>query len=130
MKLFKGTKAGIADGEQQRDFVYVKDCANIVAHFLTAAQGKKPTPNDIYNIGTGQARTFKDLATNVMINMGKTPHITYIDMPEDLRGKYQYFTEANMTKLRKAGYNASMTSLEDGVKDYVQHYLMKADPYC
>lgn len=130
MKLFKGTKAGIADGEQQRDFVYVKDCANIVAHFLTAAQGKKPTPNDIYNIGTGQARTFKDLATNVMVNMGKTPHITYIDMPEDLRGKYQYFTEANMTKLRKAGYNASMTSLEDGVKDYVQHYLMKADPYC
>lgn len=130
MKLFKGTKAGIADGEQQRDFVYVKDCANIVAHFLTAAQGKKPTPNDIYNIGTGQARTFKDLATNVMINMGKTPHITYIDMPEDLRGKYQYFTEANMTKLRKAGYNASMTSLEDGVKDYVQHYLMKADTYC
>jgi ADP-L-glycero-D-manno-heptose 6-epimerase len=130
MKLFKGTKAGIADGEQQRDFVYVKDCANIVAHFLTAAQGKKPTPNDIYNIGTGQARTFKDLASNVMENMGKAPHITYIDMPEDLRGKYQYFTEANMTKLRKAGYNASMTSLEDGVKDYVQHYLMKADPYC
>jgi ADP-L-glycero-D-manno-heptose 6-epimerase len=130
MKLFKGTKAGIADGEQQRDFVYVKDCANIIAHFLTAAEGKKPAPNDIYNIGTGQARTFKDLATNVMENMGKTPHITYIDMPEDLRGKYQYFTEANMAKLRKAGYSVPFTSLEDGVKDYVQHYLMQGDPYC
>lgn len=130
MKLFKSTKAGIADGEQQRDFVYVKDCANIVAHFLTAAHSKKPTPNDIYNIGTGQARTFKDLATNVMVNMGKTPHITYIDMPGDLRGKYQYFTEANMTKLRKVGYSAPFTSLEDGVKDYVQNYLMQDDPYC
>jgi ADP-L-glycero-D-manno-heptose 6-epimerase len=130
MKLFKGTKAGIADGEQQRDFVYVKDCASIVAHFLTAAQGKKPAPNDIYNIGTGQARTFKDLATNVMVNMGKTPHITYIDMPEDLRGKYQYFTEAPMAKIRTAGYKAPMTSLEDGVKDYVQHYLMQEDKYC
>ncbi len=130
MKLFKGTKAGIADGEQQRDFVYVKDCANIVAHFLSKSFTKKPASNGIYNIGTGQARTFKDLATNVMENMGKAPHITYIDMPEDLRGKYQYFTEAPMAKLRTAGYAAPMSSLEDGVKDYVQNYLMKADPYC
>ena len=130
MKLFKGTKAGIKDGEQLRDFVYVKDCANIVAHFFSAALTKKPAPNGIYNIGTGIARTFKDLATNVMESMGKAPHITYIDMPADLQGKYQYFTEANMAKLRKAGYNAAMTSLEDGVKDYVQNYLMHADPYC
>jgi ADP-L-glycero-D-manno-heptose 6-epimerase len=125
MKLFKGTKAGIADGEQQRDFVYVKDCANIIAHFLSG-KGK----DGIYNIGTGKARTFKDLASNVMAAMGKTPHITYIDMPEDLRGKYQYFTEAPMAKLRAAGYTQAMTSLEDGVKDYVQNYLMQADPYC
>ena len=130
MKLFKGTKAGVKDGEQLRDFVYVKDCANIVAHFFSAALTKKPAPNGIYNIGTGIARTFKDLATNVMESMGKAPHITYIDMPADLQGKYQYFTEANMAKLRKAGYNAAMTSLEDGVKDYVQNYLMHADPYC
>ena len=129
MKLFKGTKAGIKDGEQLRDFVYVKDCANIVAHFFSAALTKKPAPNGIYNIGTGQARTFKDLATNVMESMGKAPHITYIDMPVDLQGKYQYFTEANMSKLRKAGYKASMTSLEDGVKDYVQNYLMQDDAY-
>ena len=130
MKLFKGTKKGIKDGEQLRDFVYVKDCANIVAHFFSAALTKKPAANGIYNIGTGQARSFKDLATNVIANMDKKPHITYIDMPEDLQGKYQYFTEANMTKLRKAGYKAPMTSLEDGVKDYVQNYLMQTDPYC
>lgn len=131
MKLFKGTKAGIADGEQQRDFVYVKDCADIVVHFFGyAVIANDACPNGIYNIGTGQARSFKDLATNVMENMGKTPHITYIDMPEDLRGKYQYFTEAKMAKLRAAGYIEPLTSLEDGVKDYVQNYLMQADPYC
>ncbi len=125
MKLFKGTKAGIKDGEQLRDFVYVKDCANIIAHFF-----QHKAANGIYNIGTGQARSFKDLATNVMENMSKAPHITYIDMPEDLRGKYQYFTQANMTKLRTAGYTAPMTSLEDGVKDYVKNYLMQEDQYC
>ncbi len=125
MKLFKGTKAGIADGEQQRDFVYVKDCAAIMAHFF-AGSGT----NGIYNIGTGKACTFKDLATNVMASMGKIPHITYIDMPEDLKGKYQYFTEAPMEKLRAAGYTAPMTSLEEGIRDYVRNYLMQADPYC
>jgi ADP-L-glycero-D-manno-heptose 6-epimerase len=127
MKLFKGTKTGIKDGEQQRDFVYVKDAAAIVCSFV---EKSNPKNNAIYNIGTGKARHFKDLATNVMESMGKAPHITYIDMPEDLRGKYQYFTEANMAKLIKAGYTAPMTTLEDGVKDYVQNYLMQADPYC
>ena len=130
MRLFKGTTEGIKDGEQQRDFVYVKDCANIVVHFFSAALTKKPAANGIYNIGTGQARSFKDLATNVMESMAKAPHITYIDMPEDLRGKYQYFTEANMAKLRKAGYKTPMTTLEEGVKDYVQNYLMQEDKYC
>ena len=130
MKLFKGTKAGVADGMQMRDFVYVKDCADIVCHFFEASLSNKPASNDIYNIGTGQARSFRDLATNVMSSMGKKPHITYIDMPEDLRGKYQYFTEANMAKLRAAGYTKPFHSLEDGVRDYVQNYLMKSDPYC
>ena len=130
MKLFKGTKKGVADGMQMRDFVYVKDAAEIVCHFFTSALSSKPAPNAIYNIGTGQARSFKDLATNVMISMGLEPHITYIDMPEDLQGKYQYFTEANMTKLRAAGYTKPFQSLEEGVKDYVQNYLMQADPYC
>ncbi len=130
MKLFKGTKQGVKDGEQMRDFVYVKDCANIVCHFLETSLSDNPAPNAIYNVGSGQARSFKDLASNVMESMGKKPHITYIDMPEDLRGKYQYFTEASIVKLRAAGYHEPMTSLEDGVKDYIQNYLMKADPYC
>ena len=130
MKLFKSGKAGVKDGEQMRDFVYVKDCADIVCHFLETSLSDDSTPNAIYNVGSGQARGFKDLASNVMESMGKKPHMTYIDMPEDLRGKYQYFTEANMAKLRAAGYSRPMTSLEDGIKDYVQNYLMKSDPYC
>ena len=136
MQLFKGTNnlkgtgAVIKDGEQQRDFIYVKDCASIVAHFFSAALSNKPASNGIYNIGTGQARSFKDLATAVMQSMGKTPNIEYIDMPTDLRGKYQYFTEANMAKLRKAGYKMPMTSLEDGIKDYVKNYLIQEDKYC
>jgi ADP-L-glycero-D-manno-heptose 6-epimerase len=130
MKLFKGTKAGVDDGMQLRDFVYVKDAANVVVHFLTAALNSKPAPNGVYNVGTGQARSFKDLATNVMTSMSREPHITYIDMPLDLQGKYQYFTEAKMDKLRKAGYKTPFTSLEEGVSDYVQHYLMQEDPYC
>lgn len=130
MKLFKGTKPGIEDGMQSRDFVYVKDAAAVIAYFLTESLTKSPAPNGIYNIGTGKARSFKDLATSVMTSMGKEPNIIYIDMPEDLQGKYQYFTEAKMQKLRNAGYTQAFTSLEDGVKDYVQNYLMQEDPYC
>ncbi|MGQ0442276.1 MAG: ADP-glyceromanno-heptose 6-epimerase [Methylophilaceae bacterium] len=130
MKLFKGTKEGVADGMQVRDFVYVKDAAEIVCYFFDRALSNKPAPNAIYNIGTGKARSFKDLATAVMVSMAREPHITYIDMPEDLRGKYQYFTEAPMEKLRAAGYQKAFHSLEEGVKDYVQNYLMQEDKYC
>ncbi len=130
MKLFKGTKADIEDGMQMRDFVYVKDAAAVLAHFYTTAISGQPTANGIYNIGTGEARSFKDLAMNVMKSMGREPHITYIDMPLDLQGKYQYFTQATMQKLRAAGYTAPFHSLEEGVKDYVQHYLMQEDQYC
>ena len=130
MKLFKGTKTGIEDGMQMRDFVYVKDAAAVLAHFYTTAINGNPTANGIYNIGTGQARSFKDLATNVMTSMGREPAITYIDMPQDLQGKYQYFTEARMQKLRDAGYTQAFYSLEEGVKDYVQNYLMQEDRYC
>ena len=125
VKLFKSHKIGFDDGMQLRDFVYVKDAAAVVAHFLL--QGGE---SGIYNIGTGQARAFKDLATAVIASLDKTPHITYIDMPEDLQGKYQYFTEAAMTKLRAAGYTQPFHSLEDGVKDYVQNYLIQEDTYC
>jgi ADP-L-glycero-D-manno-heptose 6-epimerase len=130
MKLFKGTKEGVEDGMQMRDFVYVKDAASILCHFYSTALSSKPTANGIYNVGTGIARSFKDLATNVMTSMGREPDITYIDMPADLKGKYQYFTEANIRKLRAAGYNERFYSLEEGVKDYVQNYLMQEDQYC
>ena len=130
MKLFKGTKADVEDGMQMRDFVYVKDAAAVLAHFYTTAINGDPTANGIYNIGTGSARSFKDLATNVMKSMNREPDITYIDMPKDLQGKYQYFTEATMQKLRDAGYTKTFYSLEEGVKDYVQHYLMQEDQYC
>lgn len=130
MKLFKGTKTGIDDGMQMRDFVYVKDAAAVVNYFFDTATNGKATPNGIYNIGTGHARSFKDLATNVMQSMKREPHITFIDMPEDLQGKYQYFTEAAMSKLLAAGYTQPFHSLEDGVRDYVQNYLMQEDKYC
>jgi len=130
MKLFKSDREEIEDGMQLRDFVYVKDAAAVVAHFLDSALKDKPAPNGIYNVGTGEARSFKDLATNVMTSMDKKPDITFIDMPDDLKGKYQYFTQADMDKLREAGYKTPFSSLEDGVKDYVQNYLMQEDHYC
>jgi ADP-L-glycero-D-manno-heptose 6-epimerase len=110
---------------QLRDFVYVKDAAAAVAHFIDH-QGD----SGIYNIGSGKARAFKDLATAVMNSMDRKPSITYVDMPQDLQGKYQYFTEANVAKLRAAGYDKPFHTLEEGVADYVQQYLMQPDPYC
>lgn len=130
VKLFKSHKAGYEDGMQLRDFVYVKDVADVVLHFLKSAMNKQAFTSGIYNIGTGQARSFKDLATAVMVSLVKTPHITFIDMPTDLQGRYQYFTQANMAKLRAAGYTKPFSSLEDGVKDYVQNYLTQDDAYC
>lgn len=130
VKLFKSHKQGYDDGMQLRDFVYVKDAAAVVVHFLTSALAGKACVSSIYNVGTGKARAFKDLATSVMTSMGKTPNINYIDMPVDLQGRYQYFTEATVTKLRSAGFDKPFYSLEDGMKDYVQNYLMHDDAYC
>lgn len=130
VKLFKSHKDGFEDGMQLRDFVYVKDAASVVVHFAMQAINGKPLANSIYNVGTGHARAFRDLATAVMVSLGKTPNISYIDMPTDLQGRYQYFTQASMQKLRAAGYTAPFYSLEDGVKDYVQQYLMLEDAYC
>lgn len=124
VKLFKSHLPEYKDGMQLRDFVYVKDAAAVVAHFLA-----NPQYSGIYNIGTGTARAFKDLASAVMNSMGKSPDITFIDMPQDLHGKYQYFTEANMAKVRATGYDQPFHTLEEGVRDYVQNYLMQADPY-
>src|SRR5690606_38753068 len=124
VKLFKSHLPGYKDGMQLRDFVYVKDAAAVVCHFLQNARH-----SGIYNVGTGQARAFNDLASAVMTSMEKSPDITSIDMPEDLQGKHQYFTEATMDKVRAAGYSQPFHTLEEGVRDYVQSYLLQADPY-
>lgn len=124
VKLFKSYHEAYADGGQLRDFVYVKDCVKVVAWLLA-----NPHVNGLFNVGSGTARSFDDLAKATFAAVGKLPAIHYVNMPEQLRPKYQYFTEASLTRLRAAGYTEAFTSLEDGVKDYVQHYLLKDDPY-
>ncbi len=122
MKLFRSHKAGIENGHQSRDFVYVKDVVE-VCDFLY----QNEFPNGLYNLGTGQARTFLDLATNTFLAMNLTPNISFIDTPADIRDTYQYFTEANMDKLRSIGYDRPFHSLEEGVKDYVSQYLVEEE---
>lgn len=125
VRLFKSHLPDYADGMQLRDFVYVKDAAAVVCHFLQHRQY-----SGIFNVGCGEARAFKDLATAVMRSQGYDPSITFIDMPSDLHGKYQYYTQANIAKLRDCGYLQTFYSLEAGVADYVQEYLLQDDPYC
>jgi ADP-L-glycero-D-manno-heptose 6-epimerase len=120
VKLFKSHRPDFEDGKQLRDFVYVKDVAEVI-NFLMANRPE----SGIYNLGTGQARTFYDLALATFAALKIKPEIEFIDTPVDIRDKYQYFTEAEMTKLRNAGYPGIFTSLEDGVKDYVTNYLVK-----
>jgi len=119
LRLFKSYKKGYGDGEQKRDFVYVKDVVDVVWFFY-----QNQDKAGIFNVGTGQARTFLDLASATFDAMGKAPKIEYIDMPTGIRSKYQYFTEAALTNLRAAGYKKKFTSLEESVKDYVRNYLM------
>ncbi len=127
VKLFRSHRPDFADGQQLRDFIYVKDIASVI-YFMISQQVNKSTSQSVksglYNLGTGKARSFYDLAANTFKAMGKDVDIEFIDIPEDIRDKYQYFTEANMTKLREAGYDKEFTSLEDGVMDYVKNYLM------
>ncbi len=118
MKLFRSHNPNYSDGGQLRDFIYVKDILE-VALFLMV---KKPQ-SAIYNLGTGKARTFLDLARATFISLGKEPDIQFIDTPEDIRDKYQYFTEANMSKLINQGYSKPFFTLENGIKDYVTNYL-------
>jgi ADP-L-glycero-D-manno-heptose 6-epimerase len=124
VSLFKSHREGYADGGQQRDFVYVRDAADVVA-WLVAHE----SINGVYNLGSGVARSFKDLAEAVFKAAGQTPKIDYIDTPAVIRAHYQYFTQAEMGRLKDAGYTAPLTSLEDGVTDYVRSYLAKPDPY-
>jgi ADP-L-glycero-D-manno-heptose 6-epimerase len=120
VKLFKSHRPDFKDGEQLRDFIYVKDVLK-VCYWLMQAR----PDSAIYNLGTGKARTFADLVKSTFDALHVPPQIRFIDMPEDIREKYQYFTEANMKKLRDAGYSEPFYSLEKGVEDYVQGYLEK-----
>jgi ADP-L-glycero-D-manno-heptose 6-epimerase len=130
VKLFKSHRPDFKDGEQLRDFIYVKDLVQVIfwmAEKMIAGNWHKSI-NGLYNLGTGKARSFYDLAKNTFIAQGLGPNIEFIDMPEDIRDTYQYFTEANMQKLRSIGYDKSFYSLEEGVADYVQKYL-KSNTY-
>lgn len=118
VKLFKSHKPDFANGEQMRDFIYVKDLCDVCVFLL---ENRKKS--GIYNLGTGQARTWNDLANAIFKAMDLPSNIEYIDIPEDIRGKYQYFTEANMTKLKNIGYNKEFTNVENAVNDYVNNYL-------
>jgi ADP-L-glycero-D-manno-heptose 6-epimerase len=130
VKLFKSHRPDFKDGEQLRDFIYVKDIAKVCVWFMERVDTfQKGVNSGLYNLGTGKARTFNDLVKATYAGMGKEPVIEYIDMPEDIRDKYQYFTEADMTKLRNEGYTEPFASLEDGVGDYVKNYLT-AGKYC
>ena len=131
VKLFKSHKEGFKDGEQLRDFVYVKDLVKVIGWMLHQMMSNSwdANKNGLYNLGTGKARSFYDLAANTFKAQGLAPNIEFIDMPLDIRDKYQYFTEANMAKLRAAGYTAAFYSLEEGVNDYVANYLLPANGY-
>jgi ADP-L-glycero-D-manno-heptose 6-epimerase len=125
VKLFKSHRPDFKDGQQLRDFVYVKDVVKVIDWMMESMDSGQWTVdnNGLYNLGTGTARSFDDLVKSTYAGLDKDPNIVYIDMPEDIRDKYQYFTEANMDKLRKAGYEKEFYSLEDGINDYVRHYL-------
>jgi ADP-L-glycero-D-manno-heptose 6-epimerase len=120
VKLFRSHNPKFKDGMQLRDFVYVKDVANVM-YFLMTFREK----SGIYNLGTGKARAFLDLVNGTFNSMNIEPDIEFIDTPKDIRDKYQYFTEANMYKLRKAGYTSEFYSLEQGIEEYVQEFLLK-----
>ncbi|APH57352.1 ADP-L-glycero-D-manno-heptose-6-epimerase [Granulibacter bethesdensis] len=124
IRLFKSHRPEFADGEQLRDFIYVKDCASVASWLL-----QNRHVSGLFNLGTGKARSFRDLMMAVGQAAGKTTSIEFIDMPASIRDQYQYFTEASMHKLRAAGYTRDFYTLEEGVRDYVQNYLTKVDPY-
>lgn len=124
VKLFKSYNPKYKDGEQLRDFVWVGDCVSVVMWLL-----KNPNVSGLFNVGTGQARSFYDLAKATWAALGKEPKIGFKNMPETLKNKYQYYTQADLSNLRAKGYNKPMTPLEEGVRQYVQDFLDKEDSY-
>ncbi|HEX5507314.1 MAG TPA: ADP-glyceromanno-heptose 6-epimerase [Pseudolabrys sp.] len=124
VRLFKSHREGIADGDQRRDFIYVDDAVAVV-RWLLSARGV----NGIFNVGTGKAESFRDMIGAMFKALGQPANIEYIDMPESIRGQYQYFTEGRVENLRRAGYNVGFTPLEEAVGKYVKGYLDRADRY-
>ena len=124
VRLFKSHRPGIADGDQRRDFLYVDDAVAVVRWLM-----ETPKVSGIFNVGTGKARSFKDLISAMFTALGRAPDIQYIAMPETIRDSYQYFTESSVENLRRAGYNAGFSSIEDGVMRYVDAYLDQPDRY-
>ncbi len=124
VQLFKSHKPEFKDGEQMRDFLYVKDAIEMTIHFAENAQGQRA--GGLFNLGSGEANTWLTLTRAIFSALGRPPQIDFVDMPEVLRGKYQYYTKADVAKLRDAGYARSMTPLAESVRDYVQGYLVPA----
>jgi ADP-L-glycero-D-manno-heptose 6-epimerase len=119
MKLFRSHNPNFTDGGQMRDFVYVKDLVEVCMFLMHHRKD-----SGIYNLGSGKARTFLDLASRTFTAMGKEPNISFVDTPADIRDKYQYFTEAKMEKLKNIGYDKVFHTLEEGIDDYVKNYLL------
>ena len=120
VQLFRSHRPDFRDGEQQRDFLYVKDAVEMTLHFADRA----PKAGGLFNLGSGEANTWLTLARALFAALQREPRIDFIDMPEVLRGKYQYFTRAEIGKLRESGYDRAMTPLADAVRDYVQGHLV------
>jgi len=124
VQLFKSHREGIADGDQRRDFVYVDDVVRVMMWLLAT-----PSISGIFNVGTGKARSFRDLMLSAYAALGRAPNIQYVDMPEAIRGSYQYFTQSNVDRLQRAGYNGGFTALEGAVETYVKDFLDRADRF-
>jgi ADP-L-glycero-D-manno-heptose 6-epimerase len=124
VQLFKSHCEGIADGDQRRDFIYVDDVVRVMMWLMAT-----PSVSGLFNVGTGTARSFKDLMLAAYAALGAAPNIRYVDMPESIRGSYQYFTQGEVDRLCGAGYNGGFTALEDAVETYVKGYLDSADRF-
>jgi ADP-L-glycero-D-manno-heptose 6-epimerase len=124
VQLFKSHREGIADGDQRRDFIYVDDAVRVTMWLLAT-----PSVSGLFNVGTGKARSFKDVMLAAYAALGTTPNIEYIDMPEAIRGSYQYFTQSEVDRLQRAGYNGGFTALENAVDAYVKGFLDRADRF-
>jgi ADP-L-glycero-D-manno-heptose 6-epimerase len=124
VRLFKSHREGIADGDQKRDFIYVEDAVRVMMWLLAA-----PSVSGIFNVGTGKARSFRDLILSAYAALGTGPNIEYVDMPEEIRGSYQYFTQSEVDRLQRAGYNGGFTALEAAVESYVRGFLDSTDRF-